>query len=161
MFTVHCADWRTYTRFIAFTDRTTIRVLQEIRKEFLHSLRSIYSIMCDIILLKGRSMWHSSLWLIFFLFLYLPVSFHIDSTLHRLVDTLRPHCIRKLSSRWGPDKKKRYFKTNGACTVVDLHTKYFPPPGPNSFIFTYIFIEKRPCWRSMPPLKMGPLSLIP
>ena len=27
-----------------------------------------------------------------------------------------------------------------------------PPMGPNSFIFTYIFTKKHPCWRSMPPL---------
>ena len=26
-----------------------------------------------------------------------------------------------------------------------------PPMGPNSFVFTYIFTKKHPCWRSSPP----------
>ena len=39
--------------------------------------------------------------------------------------------------------------SRGACPV------HAPPTGPNSFVFTYIFAEKHPCRRSMPPL-MGP-----
>ena len=33
----------------------------------------------------------------------------------------------------------------GACPA------HAPPMGPNSFVFTYIFTEKCPCWRSSPP----------
>ena len=39
--------------------------------------------------------------------------------------------------------------------VADLHTKVSgappPPTGPNSFVFTYVFTEKRLCWRLAPP----------
>ena len=37
--------------------------------------------------------------------------------------------------------------------VADLHTKISgaPPTGPNSFVLTYMFAEKRPRQRSAPP----------
>ena len=49
-----------------------------------------------------------------------------------------------------------------AVSLADLHTKFSgarpSPTGPNSFVFTYIFTEKCPQQRSMPPPPhpMGP-----